>query len=236
MSDDKLRAALEAAKEELDPLVVYKGVFTPVGIKHLKETIAAVDEALKSEPPLIGMSDADYREVVQKAKNDGYQEGYEARAKEEALNAPAENPDDGLDAFKQTKQEIADLKQFLESQSGGHVRNQLLNLPDAIKDQQVKVAQTSQEIEKLRLLIAHSRNQAFEFISGIKEGDKLKYSNEKARTVAQESYLAEDKEYLENCDKLGRQEWRLKVEQIELDFLHDSFKATLAIAQMQGVR
>ncbi len=162
---------------------------------------------------------------------------------DEALNEPVENPDDGLDAFKQTKQAIAELaaevsqlNEIVWQNSPSHIRNQLLNLPDAIKDQALKVANTSQEIEKLRLLIAHSRNQAFEFISGIKEGDKLKYSNEKARSVAQETYLADDKAYLGNCDKVSRQEWQLKVEQIELDFLRDSFKATLAIAQMQGVR
>ncbi len=201
MSEEAMRKALEAAKNELIPLLEPNNpaCLTPKGIADVEIVIGQIDEALKSEP--------------------------------------AENPDDRVDAFQQTKQGLRDLiEECLIAQSGGRIRNQLLNLPDAIKDQQLEVALISSEIEKLCLLIAHSRNIAFELISGIKEEDKLKYSNEKARTVAQEAYLAEDKAYLENCDKLGRQEWQLKVEQIELDFLRDSFKATLAISQMGQVR
>jgi len=172
---------------------------------------------------------------IEHIKDLAFNAGYQQREKE--LQAcKSDTPDDALEAFEQTRQELQDLKQFIAMQGGGHVRNQLLNLPDRIKEQSLEVAEISQQIEKVHLWIAHAKNEAFELISEIREEGKPKYSNEKARTVAQEKYLVESQQYLDNCDALGRLEWQLKTKEIELGHSQNLFRACLAVAGMQGVR
>lgn len=116
----------------------------------------------------------------------------------------------------------------------------LCELPESIKLQSSTVADLTADIEKLRLSIAMSKNQSWELVLCATVTDmgktKEKYTNEKARNLAVEQLLREDKLYLENCDALGRTECELRAEQIQFDYLHNQFKAYLAIAQMPGVR
>lgn len=90
----------------------------------------------------------------------------------------------------------------------------LLELPENIKTQSQKIADLTIETEKLRISTETSRMQALEIVINLKEGDKQKYNNDKARKVAQERLLADDHLYLDNCDALARQEYQLKTEQI----------------------
>lgn len=106
----------------------------------------------------------------------------------------------------------------------------LIEFPDKIKKQSLIVADLTVSIEKLRLSIANIKNQSLELVLNATDGGKPKYGNDKARNLAVEQILREDKLYLENIDELGRKDYQLRVEQIQLDYLHDLFKANLALA------
>ncbi|MFH0904659.1 MAG: hypothetical protein V1854_05670 [Methanobacteriota archaeon] len=136
--------------------------------------------------------------------------------------------------------EIADLKQIVFMQSSSHIRRQLFELPDDIMTQSLKLAELTNHIEALGLSIAQSRSQALELVLSTTETDmgktKQKFSNPESRKVALESILRDDKLYLDNIDELSRKECELRKGQIQLDYLHNQFRAYLAVAGMQGVR
>jgi len=133
-------------------------------------------------------------------------------------------------------QEIVDLAQLIRLQSGGHVRHQLLTLPEQIKSQSQKVADLTADIEKLRLSIANIKNQHLEIVLSATENNKPKYSNEQTRKIAVEQLLREDKLYLDNTDELGRTETALRSEQIQLEYLQNMFLAYRSVANMHEVR
>jgi len=132
--------------------------------------------------------------------------------------------------------QIADLKSFILMQSGGHVRYQLFDLPGRIKDQSLTVAALVNSTEALRLSYANSKNHALELVLCATEDGKAKYSNDKARNLAVQQLLRDDKLYLNNIDELSRKECELRKEEIELEHLQNQFRAYLAVAGMQGVR
>jgi len=133
-------------------------------------------------------------------------------------------------------QELADMKQFIIMQSGGHIRHQLFELPGKIKDQSLTVAALVNRVEAHRLIHADSKNQALELVLSATEAGKPKFSNENQRKVAVDQLLREDKLYLDNIDELSRKECELRKEEIELEHLNNMFRAYLAVAGMQGVR
>ena len=136
--------------------------------------------------------------------------------------------------------EISDVKKLIIRQSGGHIRKQLFELPDDIRAQSLKLAELTNHIEAIGLSIAQSRSQALELVLNTTETDmgktKQKFSNPESRKVALESLLRDDKLYLDNIDELSRKECELRKGQIQLDYLHNQFRAYLAVAGMQGVR
>ncbi len=137
-------------------------------------------------------------------------------------------------------QGLDDMKDFIILQSGGHIRLQLYQLPEQIQGQALTVSDLTADIEKLRSSIAYSKNKALELVScaTVTENGKTKdkFGNETARKAAVEVLLREDESYLLSIDDVGRKESELRREQIQLDFLHNTFRAYLAIAGMQGVR
>lgn len=113
---------------------------------------------------------------------------------------------------------------------------QLIELPASIKSQSLMIAALTVDIEKLRLSIANIKNRALELVLSATNEGKPMYGNDKARNIAVEQLLREDKLYLDNCDELNRKECALRGEQTDLDYLHNQFRVYLAIAGMQGVR
>lgn len=133
-------------------------------------------------------------------------------------------------------QELSDMKQFIIMQSGGHIRKQLFELPEQIKIQSLRVAELTNHTEALRLSLVNSKNQVLELVLSATEDGKSKFSNDKARNLAVEQLLREDKLYLDSIDELSRKEYELRKEEIELEHLQNQFRAYLAVAGMQGVR
>jgi len=156
----------------------------------------------------------------------------------DTINADYDVPQ--RDVQQEIIDEIADLKQIVFRQHSGHIRRQLFELPDDIRTQSLKLAELTNYTETLRLSLAQSKNEALELVLSATETDagktKQKYSNEQSRKVALESILRNDKLYLDNVDELSRKECELRKEQIQLDYLHNQFKAVLAVAGMLGVR
>jgi hypothetical protein len=116
------------------------------------------------------------------------------------------------------------------------IRDQLLGLPESIKSQSLYINEQTILIETLRRSIENSKNQAFELVLSATEEGKPKYTNDKARNIAAQQILRDDKKYLENLDELGRKEVQLRRDQIQLEYLQNMFRAHQAVAGMQGVR
>ncbi len=124
-------------------------------------------------------------------------------------------------------QELEDMKQFIVMQSGGYIRKQLFELPGAIKSQSLIIANLTVETEKLGLSIENGKNQALELVLCATEESKPKYSNDKARNLAVQQLLRDDKLYLDSIDEMQRKESQLRREQIQLDYLQNQFKSYL---------
>jgi len=159
---------------------------------------------------------------------------YDVPPNTEQAEAMREGALDGL--CDKVLDEIVDLRSFILMQSGGHVRHQLFDLPGRIKDQSLTVAALVHQTEALRLSYANSKNQALELVLCATEDGKAKYSNDKARNLAVQQLLRDDKLYLNNIDELSWKECELRNEEIELEHLQNQFRAYLAVAGMQGVR
>jgi len=116
------------------------------------------------------------------------------------------------------------------------IRDQLLGLPESIKSQSLYLNEQTILIETLRRSIENSKNQALELVLNATEEGRSKYTNDKARNIAVQQILRDDKKYLENLDELGRKEVQLRRDQIQYEYLQNMFYAYRAIAGMQGVR
>ena len=149
-------------------------------------------------------------------------------------------PSTKRDVQQEIIDEITDLKQIVFMQSSGHIQRQLFELPDDIRMQSLKLAELTNHIEALGLSLAHSKNEALELVLSATETDmgktKQKFSNPESRKVALESLLRNNKLYLDNIDELSRKECELRKGHIQLDYLHNQFRAFLAVAGMQGAR
>ncbi len=113
---------------------------------------------------------------------------------------------------------------------------QLLEVPENIRAQVLKIQLLAEDIEKLRLCIENDKNQALELVLCATEDGKPKYSNDKARNLAVQQLLRDDELYPSRIDELSRKESELRKEQIQLDYLENMFYAYRAIAGIQGVR
>ncbi len=157
-----------------------------------------------------------------------FQAGYKQRETEYGLKA------------KHVQELISDAYKEGRTDNDNETTIQLIELPASIKLQSSTVADLTADIEKLRQSIAYSKNKALELVScaTVTENGKTKdkFSNETARKAAVEVILREDESYLLSTDDIGRKESELRREQIQLDFLHNTFRAYLAVAGMNGVR
>ncbi len=113
---------------------------------------------------------------------------------------------------------------------------QLLELPENIRVQALRIQLLAEDIEKLRLCIENGKNQALELVLCATEDGKPKYSNDKARNLAVQQLLRDDELYLSSIDELSRKESELRKEQIQLDYLENMFCAYRAISGMRGMK
>ena len=218
-AEGKMRAALKSARDEIKS-------YTEPFVGGL-----TAEEILESEAIMILKSEA----IIQQADDALAMGTDDIRARTQELHTHAA-PDLKIDLLKELDEKIDDMKSFIVLQSGGHIRTQLNQLPEQIQEQALIVSDLTADIEKLRLSIANIKNQKLELVLSATNDGKPLYSNDKARNMATEQLLREDKLYLDNCDELGRKESELRREQIQLDFLHNQFSAYRAIAGMTGVR
>lgn len=236
---EKMRQALEAAYDEIKVFTdeaFASTVFTPEGLKHLKVTIAVVEKALAepteadSIPQLKGEITVLQQQLVEEKETKRmYIEGLDAAEKrgyDKALKEYAASS-------AQVQRWLAEAREEGQENKDGETIGNLLSLPQQIKEQSKRLAESSVEIEKLRAKVVTMKLNAMELVTSMKDGDKQKYSNDKARTAAQERLLVEDTEYCANCDELGRLEYQQKLGEIELAMLQDTFRANLAIAEMR---
>ncbi|KCZ71623.1 hypothetical protein ANME2D_02358 [Candidatus Methanoperedens nitroreducens] len=110
----------------------------------------------------------------------------------------------------------------------------LLELPKEIQEQSEAVAGIYNDIEVLRLQIADIRNDALELVLSATENGKPKFTNEQTRKLATEQGLRDNEDYLLKLNGLGLKERELRVEQIELEYLNNLFRAYQSIAQIAG--
>lgn len=207
MSEDALwKTALENAKNYIDSRNLPDA--------HITDRILVqIDEALNSES-------VDTEQIKEQA----FQVGYKQRETEYGLKA------------KHVQELISDAYKEGKIDRDNETATQLLELPGEIKTRSLMVGDLTANIEQLRLSIANIKSQALELVLSATYAGKPKYSNDKARNLAVEQLLREDKLYLDNIDEISRKECELRKEQIQLDFLHNQFRSYLAVAQMQGVK
>ncbi len=137
---------------------------------------------------------------------------------------------------KHVQELIADAYQEGMIDEDNEIAIRLLEVPENIRTQALKIQLLAEDIEKLRLCIENDKNQALELVLCATEDGKPKYSNDKARNLAVQQLLRDDELYPSRIDELSRKESELRKEQIQLDYLENMFYAYRAIAGIQGVR
>lgn len=105
----------------------------------------------------------------------------------------------------------------------------LTELPEKIREQSIKVLNLAEEIEKLRKELSITKNKVRGEVLLIKEGDKLKYTNNEMRDIATEERLFLDSTYNGKIKELSTMEYKLKLEQIQSEYLHNLFRMHLMI-------
>ncbi len=123
-----------------------------------------------------------------------------------------------------------------KTESGDDIKGQLLGLPEMIKLQSLYVFEQTTLIETLQLSIENIKNQALELVLSATEEGKPKYTNDKARNVAVQQILRNDKLYIDNIDELGSRESQLRKDHIQLEYLQNMFRAYQSVAGMRGAR
>lgn len=199
-----MRKALEVAKKEIS---YYAGnnSSTDLEVEGSRDVIKLIDEVL-AQPPI----------DIEAIKKEAFDKGVAA------YRPTAKQVQDWIrDAFDEGKTE-----------KSNETAINLLDLPQQIKETSIVLANTAVEIEKLRASIKTAQMCAMEQVTDLKDGDKPKYGNDKARTAAQAKILDGDDTYKETCDKLSRLEYRQKLDEIALACLRDTFRAHIAIAEM----
>lgn len=109
----------------------------------------------------------------------------------------------------------------------------ILEMPGKINAQQILVMDISGSVEILKAIPEKIKSLHYEKILHEKEGGKPKYSNQDIRDIALNKILDEDQPYEQAISIFEQKERVLKLAQIELDFLHNTFKALLAVAGMK---
>ena len=134
---------------------------------------------------------------------------------------------------KHVQELIADAYKEGRADRDNVISVQLLELPENIRVQALRIQLLAEDIEKLRLSIENGKNQALELVLCTTEEGKPKYSNDKARNLAVQQLLRDDELYLSSIDELSRNESELRKEQIQLNYLENMFHAYWAVAGMQ---
>lgn len=137
---------------------------------------------------------------------------------------------------KHVQELIADAYKEGQEEYRNSVSVDLLELPENIRVQALRIQLLAEDIEKLRLSIENGKNQALELVLCTTEDGKPKYSNDKIRNLAVQQLLRDDELYLSSIDELSRKESELRKEQIQIDYLENMFYAYRNIAGMRGVR
>jgi len=109
---------------------------------------------------------------------------------------------------------------------------QLIELPEVIRMQSLKLAELLEKTEDIKQSLERIENDALELVLCATEEGRAKFTNDKARKVAQEQILKENKLYCDSLDDLKLNAALQRKEQIELNYLQDKFKAYIAIAGM----
>lgn len=107
----------------------------------------------------------------------------------------------------------------------------LLELPDKIKAQTQRIVGLTNDGLNLEKELELAELGAKELVYNSVEG-KAQYTNDTARKAAKEKLLASDLKYQELLKIRETLNMKKQVEQIELEYLHNIFKAYLAIAGM----
>lgn len=107
----------------------------------------------------------------------------------------------------------------------------LTELPDNIKTQQAKVVSLSITLEEKR-----KQSKTTEMIVSSKIASDTTLTNEIKRKAAISESLSNDGSYQELLTDTTILEAQLRAEQIELDYLHNLFRAFTTIAQIRGVK
>ncbi len=112
------------------------------------------------------------------------------------------------------------------------LEQRILEMPDKIKAQQILVMDISGSTEILKAIPEKIKSLHYEKILAEKESGKPKYSNQDMRNIALDKVLDEDKTYEQAISIFEQKERVLKQAQIDLEYLHNIFKAYLAITGM----
>ncbi len=115
------------------------------------------------------------------------------------------------------------------------LEQRIIEMPEKIRAQHILVMELTGTSELLKVIPEKIKSLHYEKILAEKDGGKLKYSNQDMRDIALEKVLDEDMTY-EHALSLYEEKIReLKIAIIELDGLHNLFKAYLAVANFAGM-
>lgn len=114
------------------------------------------------------------------------------------------------------------------------IEEQLRKLPGLIRDQQNMMLETAAKLADAEMTLEHAKHQLSNYVLNSSVG-KEKYTNDAARKAAVAEYLADNATYQETLRKKISLEQIVALERIALEFLHNTFRATLTIAQMPNV-
>lgn len=202
-----MRKALEDARKTIERL---EGNIVNLGQPFIINLFTQIDEAL-AEPP------SDTTQQLADAEEHGYN-----KALKEFTPTAA-----------QVQRWLAEAREEGQEDKTNETISSLYDLPRQIKAQSLKLAESARNIEEIRARTEKSKLNATELVTDMREGDKQKYSNDKARNAAQAGMLEKDEKYTADCDKLTRLVYQQKVGEIDLACLRDTFRATIAIAEMR---
>ncbi len=112
------------------------------------------------------------------------------------------------------------------------LEQRILEMPEKITVQQTLIINIFGSTELLKAIPEKIKSLHYEKILAEKDGGKLKYSNQDMRDIALEKVLDEDTTYEHALSLYEEKRRELKIAIIELDRLHNLFKAYLAVAGM----
>ncbi len=112
------------------------------------------------------------------------------------------------------------------------LEQRIIEMPEKIKVQQILVMDIFGSTELLKAIPEKIKSLHYEKILAEKEGGKPKYSNQDMRDIALDKVLDEDATYEQAISIFEQKERVLKLAQIELEYLHNLFKAYLAVGGM----